>query len=110
MLSSADQCAKLPAPWVFVMVRSGSGMTVESVAALLPVVRASLLLVTESEFTCGVLALAATFPVTVLAFPTRRSSDLSLRVQVGSVVHVQPVPLIAVIVSPEGGASVTETT
>ena len=32
-----------------------------------------------------------------------------MRAQVGSVVQVQPVPLIAVTVRPVGGASVTET-
>ena len=61
-----EPCVKLPV-WVFVMVRSGWTIIVESVAVLLALLLSVCAVVTVIEFTCGEVALAVTLTVTVSA-------------------------------------------
>ena len=84
-------------------------MTVESVAVLLAALLSVTAVVTDTLLTFGDVAFPATLTVTVIAGYEAAAASTSLRVQVGRVVHVQPVPLIAVTVRPDGGVSVTET-
>src|SRR5437763_1095574 len=64
---------------------------------------------TVATFVSGVAASDATLTVTSMVAYEFPAASTSERVQVGSAVHVQPVPLMAVTVRPVGAVSVTVT-
>ena len=84
-------------------------ITVESVPVLFPEFDSVCAVVTVTEFTRGDVAFPATLTVTVNVGYDPAGANTSVRVHVGRVVQVQPVPDIAVTVKPDGGASVTDT-
>src|SRR5438105_3349325 len=93
------------------MARSASWTMVVGSLALLLAVLASVWPVTA---TLAVLvseapAFSATLTVTTIDGYALPATSTSVRVHVGNVVHVQPVPLIAVMVRPAGAVSVTVT-
>ena len=96
---------------VFAIVKSGATtvITVESDAVLFPLFDSNCAVVTATWLIFGDVAFAATSTVTVNAGYAADEANTSERVHVGNVVHVQPVPDIAVTVNPDGGASVTDT-
>src|ERR1700722_3603987 len=63
---------------------------------------------TATAFTCGDVALAATFTVTAIAGQLAPAASASVRVQVVAA-HVHPVPAMETRVNPVGTVSVTVT-